>query len=145
MGRLILALILLFSLSQAQDVYRAVFDCAVGDLDWVSKRISLIRKTADSLIREGKDYRFVLTIHSHCIGIVEGNLKKVPPKKAEKIKFIQSQLQTLRDHYDVEVKACDIALKRGKIKKMPKFIERVPNSWITLIELQNKGYAFVPF
>ena len=145
MIRVLMIGLILISVVHSQEVYRAIFDCAVGDLDWVSKRLSLIRKTADALMRDGRDYDFVLTIHSHCIGVVEGNLKKLPPKKAKKIEFIQSQLQTLKEHYNVKVKACEIALKRGKIKKMPKFIEKVPNSWITLIEFQNRGYAFVPF
>ncbi len=145
MIRVLMIGLILISVVHSQEVYKAIFDCAVGDLDWVSKRLSLIRKTADALISEGRDYDFVLTIHSHCIGVVEGNLKKLPPKKAKKIEFIQSQLQTLKEHYNVKVKACEIALKRGKIKKMPKFIEKVPNSWITLIEFQNRGYAFVPF
>ena len=62
-----------------------------------------------------------------------------------KVKLIQSQLKTLKEFYNVKMKACNIAMKRFKIKKVPEFIEVVPNSWITLIELQNKGYAFVPF
>ncbi|WP_457599720.1 DsrE family protein [Hydrogenivirga sp.] len=147
MRKLLLSLVSfpLITTAGGPDTYKAVFDCAVGDLDWISARLSLIKKTAESLIREGKDYRFALTIHSHCIYIVEKNLKRFSEKKAKKIAFIQSQLQTLKELYNVEVKACDIALRRGKIKSMPSFIEKVPNSWITLIELQNKGYAFVPF
>jgi len=142
-----LALILLFIpvLSLAQDRLKAVFDCAVGDLDWVSLRLSLLKKTAESLIREGKEYTFVITVHSHCIPIVEKNLKRFPKKKAKKIAFIQNQLQTLKELYNVEIKACRIAMDRGRIKGVPKFIETVPNSWITLIELQNRGFAFVPF
>jgi len=136
--------LILLSIAQTKEL-KAVFDCAVGDLDWISLRLSLIKKTAESLIREGKDYRFVITIHSHCIPIVEKNLKKFPPKKAKKIEFIQSQLRTLKELYDVEIKACRIAMDRGKISGVPNFIETVPNSWITLIELQNSGFAFVPF
>ncbi len=144
--RKLLLLILAFPLlSFSQDKLKAVFDCAVGDLDWISLRLSLIKKTAESLTREGKEYSFVITIHSHCIPVVEKNLKRFPKKKAEKIALIQSQLRTLKDFYNVEVKACRIAMERGRIKGVPKFIETVPNSWITLIELQNKGYAFVPF
>ena len=140
-------LILLISVAHSQDTkpLKAVFDCAVGDLDWISLRLSLIKKTAESLIREGKDYRFVVTIHSYCIPIVEKNLKKFPKKKAKKIEFIQSQLRTLKELYNVEVKACRIAMDRGRITGVPDFIDVVPNSWITLIELQNSGYAFVPF
>ncbi len=146
MRKLTLLLALSFSLSFSQEgPLKAVFDCAVGDLDWISLRLSLIKKTAESLIREGKDYRFVITIHSHCIPIVESRLSRFKKGKARKIEFIQSQLKTLKELYDVEIKACRIAMDRGKIKSVPKFIETVPNSWITLIELQNKGYAFVPF
>ncbi len=133
------------SLSQEKGPLKAVFDCAVGDLDWISLRLSLIKKTAESLIRQGKDYKFVITIHSHCIPIVEKNLKKFPSKKAKKIEFIQSQLQTLKELYNVDIKACRIAMNRGKVSAVPNYITPVPNSWITLIELQNSGFAFVPF
>lgn len=136
--------LILLSFAQAKEL-KAVFDCAVGDLNWISLRLSLIKKTAESLLREGKDYRFVITIHSHCIPVVEKNLRKFPPKKAKKIEFIQSQLKTLKELYNVEVKACKIAMDRGKISGVPDFIDTVPNSWITLIELQNSGFAFVPF
>ncbi len=147
MRKIFLLLTLIFSLTYSQEArpLKAVFDCAVGDLNWISLRLSLIKKTAESLIREGKDYRFVITIHSYCIPIVEKNLKKFPKKKAKKIEFIQSQLRTLKELYNVEVKACRIAMDRGKISSIPEFIEAVPNSWITLIELQNSGFAFVPF
>ncbi|AAC07785.1 putative protein [Aquifex aeolicus VF5] len=124
---------------------KAVFDCAVGDLDWISLRLSLIKKTAEQLMEEGKSYRFVITIHSHCIKVVDADLKKFPESERRKIELIQSQLKTLKEMYSVDVKACQIAMNRGKIKKVPPFVETVPNSWITLIELQNKGFAFVPF
>lgn len=142
---LLVVLLLSVSFSQEAKPLKAVFDCAVGDLDWVSLRLSLIKKTAESLTREGRDYRFVVTIHSYCIQVVEKNLKRFPKDKAKKIEFIQSQLRTLKELYNVEVKACRIAMDRGKISSVPEFIQTVPNSWITLIELQNSGFAFVPF
>lgn len=147
MKKLLLALLSIPALSLPQEgkQLKAVFDCAVGDLDWISLRLSLIKKTAENLIREGRDYKFVITVHSHCIPIVEKDLKRFPPKKAKKIEFIQSQLRTLKELYNVDVKACRIAMERGKVRDIPKFIRTVPNSWITLIELQNSGFAFVPF
>jgi len=129
----------------SEEPLKAVFDCAVGDLDWISLRLSLIKKTAEQVIEQGKSYKFVITIHSHCIKIVDTDLKKFPPEDRKKIELIQSQLKTLKEMYSVEIKACEIAMKRGKIKKVPSFVDTVQNSWITLIELQNKGFAFVPF
>ncbi|NPA42397.1 MAG: hypothetical protein GXO18_09010 [Aquificae bacterium] len=144
--KLLITLLISISSTFAQDKpLKAVFDCAVKDLDWISLRLSLIKKTAESLIREGISYEFVITIHSHCIQVVEKNYHRFPKDKAKKIEFIQSQLKTLKELYDVDIKACDIAIKRGKLSGVPKFVERVPNSWITLIELQNEGFAFVPF
>ena len=145
MSFLLIFLLLACPSLRAGEVLKAVFDCATGDLDWVSLRLSLIKKTAETLLREGKDYRFVVTIHSHCIQIVNGDLSRVPREKAKKIEFIQSQLRTLKEIYNVDIKACRIAMERGKVSKVPEFVETVPNSWITLIELQNSGFAFVPF
>lgn len=146
MRKILVLLFLAISFSFSQEsVLKAVFDCAVGDLEWINLRLSLIQKTAETLIREGKSYRFVITIHSHCIPIVDGNLKKYPKEKREKIKLIQSKLKTLKELYEIDIKACNIAMKRMKIKNVPEFVNVVPNSWITLIELQNQGYAFIPF
>lgn len=141
----ILFFIPLLSFSQEDKKLKAVFDCAIGDLNWISLRLSLIKKTAENLIREGKDYSFVITIHSQCIPIVKKDLSSLPKEKKKKIEFIQSQLKTLKDFYNVDIKACRIAMSRFKIENVPRFIDTVPNSWITLIELQNSGYAFVPF
>lgn len=52
----------LLAFSEEDRVLKAVFDCAVGDLDWISLRLSLIEKTAETLIKEGRDYKFVITI-----------------------------------------------------------------------------------
>ncbi len=147
MRKFILTLLILplIGFSEEAKSLKAVFDCSTGDTDWISLRLSLIKKTAESLIREDKNYNFIITIHSHCIHVVDRNLKKYPSKKAEKIKFIQSQLQTLKELYGVKIKACEIAMKRGKVSSIPAYVTPVPNSWITLIELQNSGFAFIPF
>ncbi|GAB6066603.1 DsrE family protein [Aquifex pyrophilus] len=146
MKRIFIFLFLFLSLSfSGERVLKSVFDCAIGDLDWINLRLSLIQNTAEMLIKEGKSYKFVITIHSYCIPIVDGDLNRYPKETREKIKLIQSKLKTLKELYEVDIKACNIAMKRMKIKNVPKFIEVVPNSWITLIELQNEGYAFVPF
>lgn len=144
MKRFFFVFLTFFSLCVAEPL-KAVFDCAVGDLDWISLRLSLVKRTAEQISEKGKDYDFVITIHSYCIPIVNGDLKSFPTEKRKKIELIQSQLKTLKEFYGVKIKACAIAMERFKIKKVPKFVEVVPNSWITLIELQNKGYAFVPF
>jgi len=145
MRKLFLLFLLPIFIFAGEKPLKAVFDCAVGDLNWISLRLSLIKKTAEQVIEQGRDYKFVITIHSHCIKIVDADLKKFPPKERKKIELIQSQLKTLKELYSVDIKACQIAMKRGKVKRVPAFVDIVPNSWITLIELQNKGYAFVPF
>ena len=126
MKKFILLLVVLTQVSLGAEPLKAVFDCAVGDLDWISLRLSLIKKTAQQISEKGKEYEFVITIHSYCTPIINGELKSLPEDKRKKIELIQSQLKTLKEFYGVRIKACAIAMERFKIKRVPKFIEVVP-------------------
>ncbi len=68
-------------------------------------------------------------------------------KKRIIIREIQNQLEILKELYDIQVKACNIALNRYKLEKkdIVDFVDIVKNSWQEVIILQNKGYALIDF
>jgi len=125
----------------ASDTYKAVFDCANGNMKFVNSRMWLIEETAKELSAKKTDYEFVLTIHSQCTQIV----KKSHEDKM--VKMIHKRLEDLKDKYNVKIEACEIALNRWKIGKDDRlpFIDTVKNSITRVIKLQNDGFALIPY
>jgi len=143
---LLLGLTLALSLS-ATEPYRAVFDCSSGDMNFVKSRFWLIQSVAEELDDKEIKHDFVLTIHSKCTPVVAKDLSGFKDKKRKAIKKIQDRLSLLAEIYNVKIEACDIALMAHNLLKedILDFVSITPNSITRVIELQNKGYALIPY
>ena len=139
MIKVIIGLMILVNMLHAEQ--KAVFDCAAKDMRFVHSRMSLIEITAKELQAKDTAYDFVLTIHSKCTQIVDA-------KSDDKvIKGIHKKLQALKDVHNVKIEVCGIAVDRlgyERSELLP-FVEIVNNSITRVIELQNDGYAFIPY
>lgn len=124
------------------DVTKAVFDCASKEMKYVSSRMFLIEETAKELQAANRPYDFVLTVHSGCTPIVTDETGDDEIKKG-----ISQRLKKLSRQYHVKIEACEIAMDRFGIEKsdLPGHIGSVRNSITRVIELQNNGYAFIPY
>jgi len=142
----VLFVVLFFSFSFAQE-YKAVFDCSSADERFVLNRLFLIERTAKDFKEDSLKFRFVITLHSGCVLFLKKNLFTFPPKKRIIIQDIQNQLEILNEFYDIQIKVCNIALNRYKLRKkdIVDFVDIVKNSWQEIIILQNKGYALIDF
>jgi intracellular sulfur oxidation DsrE/DsrF family protein len=141
MKKWILGLFLIVGFAYATPVQKAVFDCAAKDMGFVSSRIWLIEESAKELKAKNIPYALVLTIHSGCTPIID----KTDDDKM--MKTIHKRLETLVNNYGVKVEACGIAVDRYGYEKeeiLP-FISTVKNSITRVIELQNSGYALIPY
>lgn len=120
-----------------------VFDCSSSDMGYVSSRMWLIEESAKEYKEKKVPYDIVLTIHSGCTEIVSKDAAE-GDKVMEKI---QTRLQNLSNTYGVTIEACEIALNRYGIDKEDYIptIKTVRNSITRVIQLQNEGYAFIPF
>ncbi|MBN2870271.1 MAG: DsrE family protein [Campylobacterales bacterium] len=121
---------------------RAVFDCAAKDMKFVASRMFLIEESAKELKAKNVPYEFVLTIHSGCTPIA------VEEEGDDEVKRgISQRLKKLHAEYGVKIEACEIALERFGIEKndLPSHVGSVRNSITRVIELQNDGYAFIPY
>lgn len=142
MKKVILTILVFFtSLSADVNTQKAVFDCASGDMKFVNSRMWLIEQSAKEFTKKDTPYDFVLTIHSKCTKIVNKNTKD------KAVKNIQKRLAKLSKQFSVKVEPCGIAVKRFKYKKsdLPEYMDVVDNSITRVIELQNSGYAFIPY
>lgn len=140
MIKMLSIVIFFMSISSAQEVMqKAVFDCSSGEMAFVSSRLWLMEETAKTFQSEKTPYEFILTIHSGCTQIVDIKSKEVVIQK------IQQKLDALHNLYGVKMKVCAIALDRWGYdsEDVLPWIEIVPNSINEVIQLQNKGYAYI--
>lgn len=142
MKSLLISLILLISpLFAHSDTQKAVFDCASDDMRYVGSRIWLIEQSAKELKEKKIPYQFVLTVHSGCTPLMDNESGE------ETIEMIQKRLKVLVDTYDLKIEACGIALERFgyDTEDLLPYVSTVRNSITRVIELQNSGYAFIPY
>ncbi|QFR49087.1 DsrE family protein [Sulfurimonas lithotrophica] len=139
MKKILVSFVMLFSILSAEQ--KAVFDCAAGDMKFVLTRMKLIDMTAKELKQKNIPYDFVLTIHSKCTPIVN---KKSDNKD---IKAIHQKLTQLKREHNVKIEACKIATNKFGYKKDDIISEAdiVKNSITRVIQLQNSGYALIPY
>ncbi|CAA6821549.1 MAG: Unknown protein [uncultured Sulfurovum sp.] len=144
----ILALIALFPLLAFSEVSQdkkatVVFDCSSGDKKYVASRLWLIDTSINEYVENNTPYDVVLTIHSGCTDIVSKNVAE----DNKIMKNIQQKLEKLSKHKNISIEACQIAVDRFGIehKDLYPFMKLVPNSITRVIQLQNDGYALIPF
>jgi intracellular sulfur oxidation DsrE/DsrF family protein len=142
MKRLAVSLVLMMTTLWGAESSKAVFDCANKDLKYISSRMFLIEESAKELKAKKMPYDFVLTIHSGCTPIITEEIGDDEMKKG-----ISQRLKTLHYQYGVKIEACEIAMERFGIEKsdLPEYVGSVRNSITRVIELQNSGYAFIPY
>ena len=121
---------------------KAVFDCAAKDMKFIASRMFLIEESAKELKAKKIPYTFILTLHSGCTPIAVEEIGDDEVKRG-----ISQRLKKLHNEYGVKIEACEIALERFGIEKsdLPPYIGSVRNSITRVIELQNDGYAFIPY
>lgn len=142
MRSLFISLVLLISPLFAQsDTQKAVFDCSSGDMKFVGSRMWLIEQSAKELVEKKIPYEFVLTVHSGCTPLIDQESGE------ETIEMIQKRLKVLHDTYGLKIEACGIALERFgyEDEDLLPYVSTVRNSITRVIELQNNGYAFIPY
>ncbi|MCD6257994.1 MAG: DsrE family protein [Helicobacteraceae bacterium] len=146
---LILVLLTLssFASEATPKINKAVFDCSAKELSFIASRLRLIERTSQDFSTLKQKSDFVLTVHSHCTPIVSRDAAFLSPDKdAKLIANIHKQLKKLILEYNVEVRACEIALEAFGIEKedLIEGVKTTSNSIMDVIQLQNDGYALFP-
>ena len=139
MIKIVIGLMVLLNIAYAEQ--KAVFDCAAKDMRFVHSRMSLIELTAKELQKKDTAYDFVLTIHSKCTQIADTSTDD------KVLKAIHKKLETLNKVHNVKIEVCAIAVDRlgYERKNLLPFVDVVENSITRVIQLQNDGYAFIPY
>ena len=147
---LILVVFLYYS-SLASDERKVLIDLTTGDLKKIEKYL------LNGLTYNIEYYKnhlisldVVVAIHGDAYKFFIKDLKKSPYKnETEIIKKqleIYNRLKTLHDIYNVKFEICEAGLKSRKIdvKNIYEFVKPVKTIFITLVDYQNKGYAYIP-
>lgn len=144
--RSFILLLLLVATGLARE-YKAVFDCASGDMGYVASRMFLVERTMDMMSEAGDSTKFAITIHGGCAPIVAKEYDEfVKESELESTKLAQDQLKKLKS-LGVDVVVCAMSLNANTIDESEVIKEAniSKNSFIETIAYQNDGYALMVF
>lgn len=147
----VLLLLILSSLSLADDNPKAVVNLTTGDL----KRFEIyllgaIVNSAEYYKNSLKELKVAVVIHGDAYRFFLKDLKDSPHKDdtklIEKQKDIEARLINLVKNYNVKFVMCKEGMMGRKInpKNVYSFVEFVENGFIALVDFQNNGYAYIP-
>ena len=126
---------------------KAIFDVRAASAKSAALQLKLIHDTyQDKNIRAvSKKPSFVVAFMGPSVKLISTNRQAFP---AEDQKSLDEIAQTIREmaKEGIRIQVCDLAVKANGIDPasiLPE-IKHVPNSWISLIGYQAKGYSIVP-
>lgn len=151
MKKLYFLLILIFSISFAEENPKAVINLTTGDLTrFEGYLLSGVANSAEYYKNNLKELKVVVVIHGDAYKFFIKDLKNSPykddTKLLEKQKEIEARLSNLVNNYGVKFVMCKQGMLGRKIdpKSLYPFVELVENAFIALVDWQNKGYAYIP-
>ncbi len=128
---------------------KVVYHCDFGNPSRVDAMLRNIYNLVNYYTTNGISYDVRVVSNSACVQFLlkdkKGTkfaTKKLPPKLAQSI---DERMQSLADGYDVKFEQCSITLKRTKIpiSKLKPFVRIVNSGQVRVVELQDKGYAYI--
>lgn len=151
MKKIVLALLMLVGLSSAESIApKLVIDLTAGDMKIFEQRVlkaivvnkkhyeGKLQELAVAVVIHGSAYRFFLNDPTKTI-------YKDDKELLSKNKEIQTKIESLANSYNVEFFACKTGMKKKSLEDedILDFVKIVPTATIALIDLQNRGYAFL--
>jgi intracellular sulfur oxidation DsrE/DsrF family protein len=125
---------------------KIVFDITEGDGKALLVRIESIEETRQDLIKQGITPRFVLSFRGPATLLVQTDLEKVKPENRPFAGQISALLAQLSKAPGVEsLEQCGVAIRHAgtKAENVVPPIKVVANSFVTIMVLQAKGYAYI--
>ncbi len=142
--------LLLPSRSLAEDQERqVVYHCDYGDAGRVDAMLRNIYNLVDYYTINNIAYNVDVVSNSACVQFLLKDVKgtkfegkKIPRKVAKSIRL---RMRSLAEGYGVRFEQCAITLQRTHIdkKKLKSFVHTTPSGQVRLVELQDRGYAYI--
>ena len=125
---------------------KAAFDITAGEGKKLLGQIKVIDETRQSLIRQGVTPHFVLAFRGPATRLIQTDPSKIKPQDREIALKIAAKLQQMRSAEGIEgMEQCSVAIRQQETKAenvIPP-VKVVGNGWISLMTLENRGYAYI--
>jgi intracellular sulfur oxidation DsrE/DsrF family protein len=125
---------------------KVVYDITEGDGKALLVRIESIEETRQDLIKQGITPRFVLSFRGPATLLLQTDMEKVKPENRPFAGEISALIAQLSKAPGVEsLEQCAVAIRHAgtKAENVVPPIKVVANSFVTIMALQAKGYAYI--
>ncbi|HUJ88067.1 MAG TPA: hypothetical protein VLX30_14555 [Burkholderiales bacterium] len=125
---------------------RAAFDLTAGEGKKLLGQLNVIDETRQALIRQGVTPHFVLAFRGPATRLVQTDQSLIKPEDREFAAKIATKLDQMRGAPGVgDLVQCSVAIRQQgtKAENVIPAVKVVGNGWISLMTLQNRGYAYI--
>ena len=124
---------------------RGVFDITRSRPDTLLGALKLVAETREGLLRQGLKPDLVVLFRGPAVTLLSTDRQGLESDEREKLEAIGEQIQTLQKS-GVRLSVCSIATRLFKVdnRQLLPGLQPVDNVLISLIVLQQQGYALVP-
>jgi len=125
---------------------KAVFDIRHSNPNKLLGLLTLIGKTADSLVAQGVKPDFILAFRGPASAYLSDDRRLITLDEYKVAGEIAVKVKEMANRSGVRFEQCAVAAKKRKIDHgtiLPE-VHVVGNTFISLMAYQNRGYAFIP-
>jgi intracellular sulfur oxidation DsrE/DsrF family protein len=125
---------------------KVAFDITAGEGKKLLGQIKVIDETRRSLIRQGVTPHFVLAFRGPATRLIQTDQSKIKPEDREIALKIAAKLDQMRRAQGIEgMEQCSVAVRQQETKAEDVIasVKVVGNGWISLMALENRGYAYI--
>jgi intracellular sulfur oxidation DsrE/DsrF family protein len=133
------------ALAGVKEVWVA-FDITAGEGKKLLGQLNVIDETRQSLIRQGVTPHFVLAFRGPATRLIQTDQSMIKPEDRADAARIAAKLDQMRGAQGVQgLVQCSVAIRQQgtKAENVIPAVKVVGNGWISLITLQNRGYAYI--
>lgn len=142
---LILAGMVMHASAAAGKTAKVVFDFRIGHPGSAAAHLTLIRDTVKELRAAGKSADAVVVFIGPSVKLISTASDGFTSEEKKTVANIARMIKSMSKD-GIRLESCMVAAKAFKVDPatiLPA-IKKVPNGWVSLIRLQNQGYALVP-
>ncbi|MGH8736872.1 MAG: hypothetical protein ACREU5_03930 [Burkholderiales bacterium] len=124
----------------------AAFDITAGEGKKLLGQVNVIDETRQSLIRQGVTPHFVLAFRGPATRLIQTDQSMIKPEDKEIAAKIAAKLDQMRHEEGIQgMVQCSVAIRQQgtKAENVIPAVKVVGNGWISLVTLQNRGYAYI--
>jgi intracellular sulfur oxidation DsrE/DsrF family protein len=133
------------ALAGVKEVWVA-FDITAGEGKKLLGQLNVIDETRQSLIRQGVSPHFALAFRGPATRLIQTDQSLIKPEDREFAAKIAAKLDRMRAAPGVgDMVQCSVAIRQQgtKAENVVPAVKVVGNGWISLMTLQNRGYAYI--